>query len=187
MTLDNIVQEVLKQGHTEANKIQKKAGKQVLAILAQATKEVNDLNEQAKVQANQEAGIVSRKQMSSAELESRKQTLQTKAEVLDRVKTEVLKRMHDLPIVDRERHIKKLLAKARNIIPEGTVKVRPQDQDVLKANLGGYRMGEPVEIMGGIIVESNDRKMVLDLSFETLFEESWELNFAQISNELFGG
>ena len=187
MTLDKIVQEVLKQGQAEADKIHKSAGKESLLILDKATKEVKALNEQAKNQVNEEAGHVSKKLMSSAELDSRKQILQTKAEVLDKVKSEVLNRMRDLPIVDRERHLKKLLAKARNIIPDGTVRVRSQDQDILKANLGAYRMGEPIEIIGGMIVESADRKMVLDLSFETLFEDTWELNFAKISHELFGG
>ncbi len=186
MTLDKIVQEVLRQGHIEANRIHKDAGKQVLVILAQATKEVNTLNEQAKAQVNEEAGNVSRKQMSSAELESRKQTLQTKAEMLDKVKNEVLKRMQNLPIIDRERHLKKLLSKARNLISEGTVRVRAEDQDILRANMGSYRMGEPVPIIGGIIVESLDRKRVLDLSFETLFEETWEKNITQISHKLFG-
>ncbi len=186
MTLDKIVQEVLKQGQSEANRIHKIAGKESLLILDKATKEVQALNEQAKAQANEEAGNVSKKLMSSAELESRKQILQTKAEILDRVKSEVLNRMRDLPIVDRERHIKKLLAKARNVIPDGTVRVRSQDQDILKANLGGYRMGEPVDIMGGLIVDSSDRKLVLDMSFETLFEETWEQNFAMISHDLFG-
>ena len=186
MTLDKIVQEVLKQGQTEANSIHKAAGKESLLILDKATKEVNALNEKAKSQVSEEAGHISKKIMSSAELETRKRILQTKAEVLDRVKSEVLKRLQDLPIVDRERYIKKLLAKARTIIPEGTVSVRTKDQDLLKSNIGGYRIGEPVDIAGGMIVESKDRKMVLDLSFETLFEETWERNFAKISQDLFG-
>ncbi len=186
MTLDKIVQEVLKQGQAEADSIHKSAGKESLLILDKATKEIKALNEQAKSKVNEEAVQISRKIMSSAELESRKRILQTKAEVLDIVKSEVLDRMRNLPIVDREKYIKKLLAKVRNIIPEGTVRVRLQDQDILKSNLGGYRMGEPVEIAGGMIVESSDRKRVMDLSFETLFEETWERNFAKISHELFG-
>ena len=43
MTLDKIVQEVLKQGQTEADRIHKSAGKESLVILDKATKRNREL------------------------------------------------------------------------------------------------------------------------------------------------
>ena len=187
MTLDDIVNEVLRQGKREAGQIQKEFGKQVLLTLKQADSNIRKLREKAKQKAERESKLAGAKLLSSAELDASKQVLKAKAEVLDAVKADVLNRLRELPIVDRERHLKILLAKARGIIPEGTVQCNQADKDIVRMNLGSYRLGDELDMTGGIIIESADRTKRLDLSFGTLFEETWEQTFSQISDILFKG
>ncbi|MFO7619504.1 MAG: V-type ATP synthase subunit E family protein [Thermoplasmata archaeon] len=185
MTLDSIIQMALKQGQDEIRRMQKATGKEVLIILDASAKEVESMMARAKAAAVSEAeqqGIV---QISAANMESRKLVLRSKAETLEKVREGAINRMKTLPIIERERILKRLLARARKHIPDGTVQVREEDADILKANLGSYRMGPPARISGGIIIDSLDRKRRLDLSFETLFEDIWEGNFRDISHTLF--
>ncbi len=187
MTLDDIVNEVLRQGKREADQIQKEFGKQVLLTLKRTDTDIKRMREKAKQKAERESKLAGAKLLSSADLEASKQVLQAKAEILDAVKVDVLNRLRELPIVDRERHLKILLAKARGIIPVGTVQCNQADKDIVRMNLGSYRLGDELDMTGGIIIESADRTKRLDLSFETLFEETWEQAFSQISDILFKG
>ncbi len=124
-------------------------------------------------------------QISAANLEARKLVLVGKAEAFQKVREGTMQRLRSLPIIERERILKKLLAKARKQIPDGTVIARSEDQDILRENIGSYRIGPPAGISGGIIVDSLDRKRRLDLSYDTLFEETWENYFSEISHLLF--
>ena len=185
MTLESIIQITLRQGQDEIKKIQKATGKEILTILDAATKEVEAIMGEAKKAAASEAeqrGII---QISAANMESRKLMLRSKADIMKKVRGGTIERMGKLPIIERERILKRLLARGRKLIPEGTVLAREEDGDILKANLGSYRMGPPIHISGGIIIDSQDRKRRLDLSFETLFEDIWESNYSAISHALF--
>ncbi len=183
--MEKIVQEVLSHGQEEANRIRKEAGKHVLMILDRATKEVEAMKEEAKASATLEAKRIGTVQISAANLEARKLVLQSKAGTLQKVRDGAMARLRTLSTIERERIIRRLLTKARNLIPDGTVSARAEDLDILKQNVGSFRIGPPVNISGGIIVDSLDRKRRLDLSFETLFEEIWEQRFSSISHMLF--
>jgi vacuolar-type H+-ATPase subunit E/Vma4 len=185
MTLEKIVEEVLSHGQEEANRIHKEAGKQVLQILDKATREVESMMQNSQAIAEVEAKRIGTGQIAAANLEARKLLLKTKASTLQSVREGAMTRLKSLSIIEREKMIRKLLAKARKHIPEGTVYARAEDMDILKENIGSFRIGTPAKISGGIIVDSLDRKRRLDLSFETMFEETWERNFSTISHLLF--
>jgi V/A-type H+-transporting ATPase subunit E len=186
MTLEKIIQIAVKQAQNEIDAMHKSTGKEVLSILDAATREAESLNSEARAWADSEAQRLGVSLISSANLESRKLMLEARTEVLNRVRKGVSDSIKAMPIIERERIIRKLLAKARKHIPEGTVRVREEDMDILKANLGSYRIGPPARISGGIIVDSQDRKKSIDLSFETLFEETWERSFIELTRFLFG-
>jgi len=185
MTLDHIIQIALKQGQDDIARMQKATGKEVLSILDAATKDVEAMMKTARSSTMLEAERIGSRMISAANLESRKGILESRQEVLGKARNGALERLRALPIIDRERIMRRLLSKARNIIPDGTVCARSEDQDILKANIGSYRIGPPTKISGGIIVNSLDRRKRLDLSFETLFDETWERNFSEISRFLF--
>jgi V/A-type H+-transporting ATPase subunit E len=185
MTLESMIRTAHKQGQEEIDIMHKATGKEVLAILDAATKEIEAMTEEAKAWAESEAKRLGIGKVSSANLEARKLMLKSKAEVLAMVKEGVIKRMRGLSIIERERVIRKLLARARKHIPEGTVCVRQEDLDILKENMGSYRIGPIVNISGGIIVDSSDRKRRIDLSFDSILEDVWERNARELSSFLF--
>lgn len=187
MTLESIVKEVLRQGKVEADGIKKDYGKRALQAHIEADMETKKQMHQAKKEAEKEGRVINVKKLSSVELEVRKLELKAKAEVLDSLKMEVLDRLKGLSTVEREKSLRKLLNKARNIIPEGTVFCDPKDQDIVRANMGSYRLGDSQEMTGGIVVESTDRKKRLDLSFDALFEEIWDNNISEVMHTLFKG
>jgi vacuolar-type H+-ATPase subunit E/Vma4 len=185
MTLESMIQNAHKQGQNEIDSMHKATGKEVLAILDAVTKHNEVLLDEAKAWAEAESKRLGAGKISAANLEARKLMLRSKAEVLDRVKKGAMERLRELPIIERERIIRKLLSKARKHIPEGTVCVRQEDLDILKENMGSYRIGPMVNISGGIIVDSPDRKRRIDLSFENLLEDVWERNARDLSGILF--
>jgi len=185
MTLDRIIRIAQKQGQDDISMMQKATGKEVLSILDAATKEVEAMMSEARASTLLEAERIGNRLISAANLESRKRILESREEVLQKVRDGAMEKLRNLSIIERERMMRRLLSKARNLIPEGTVCVRSEDMDILKDNLGSYRVGPPTKISGGIIVNSLDRRKRLDLSFETLFDETWDRNFSDITHFLF--
>ena len=51
--------------------------------------------------------------------------------------------------------------------------------------LSGYTVGDPVDIPGGIIVESTDGELKIDYSYRTFLDEIWESGLKDASDILF--
>ncbi|MEI6841979.1 MAG: V-type ATP synthase subunit E, partial [Methanomicrobiales archaeon] len=112
--------------------------------------------------------------------------------LLDEVYQNALDSVLKLPESFHRDAIKSLLSDAKKQIPEGTVHCNARDMKALKELIGtenlfkGYSVGNEVDIEGGVMVESSDATLQLDLSYRTFLNMVWETGLKDASDILFG-
>lgn len=172
MSLDQVIGEVRRDGETRAQQILQDARKDAAAILTQARSDAKAHEAAQIARAGKEAEALLAQAQSRAESESRKAVLGAEAQLRQQMKQAILQGLHDLPGKPREKHIAVLLKRAQAIIPKGTVWGSSADTAALAAQKT-YKHAGVVAVAGGIVVESEDGRTRLDLTYETLLEESW--------------
>lgn len=172
MGLDQVIGEVRRDGEARAQHLLAEARKEAAAILDAARAQAKQHEAARLAAADKESAAVAAQAASRAESEGRKAVLGAEAQLRAELKRTILQGLQDLPPKVREAHLKKLLAKAQEIVPKGTVWGAAQDTAVLHAQKA-YKHAGSHAIAGGIVVESEDGATRLDLSYETLLDEAW--------------
>lgn len=172
MGLDQVIGEVRRDGEARAQATLKAARSEADSILAAAKAQAKAHEKTRLDAATRESEQVKAQAMSRAESEARKAVLTAEAELRDALRAQVLKHFGDLPAKAREAHIKALVKTAAAIIPVGSVWGTASDTTALKAQKT-YKHAGSLPIAGGIVVESEDGRTRLDLSYETLLEGQW--------------
>lgn len=172
MGLDQVIGEVRRDGDTRAQAVLANARKEADAILAAARTQAAAYEKARLEAADKEALAVKAQAASRAESEARKAVLTAEAELRETLRTQVLAHFGQLDAKQREAHLKQLLDIAKAAIPSGSVWGAAQDTTALKAQKT-YKHAGSHAIAGGIVVESEDGKTRLDLTYETLLDGLW--------------
>lgn len=172
MGLEQVIGEVRRDGEGRAQATLKAARQEADSILA-AAKAQAKAHEQARLDAAaREAEQAKAQAMSRAESEARKAVLTAEAELRETLRAQVLEHFAGLPAKTREAHVKALLKTAQAVIPAGKVWGAEADAAALKAGKA-YKHAGSLPVAGGIVVESEDGRTRLDLSYETLLDGLW--------------
>ncbi len=181
MSLEAVIQSILDKGAAEKNEIIGTARKEKEKLL----KELKEKGQQDISEKLGEAGNVAERlkvqETARAELESRKIVLAAQKEVLDTVRTEVLRRLASPEI--RTSLLKELLEKHKDEWRTGKVYCNENDQKTVKSVVGS-RFEGTVDCAGGIVIESEDKTMRIDLRFETLLQDLWEDSVKELAELL---
>lgn len=176
MGLEQVIDEVRRGGDGEAEGILAQAQKEADAILSEARERVDALRAKRLAAADREAEQIQTQVASSAEFEARKLALTAEAKLRERLRGVLLDGFAALPADVRQGHLEKLLAKASQVIPEGSVWTAEADQGLLPKVAGADAFelaADAADIRGGLLVESKDGTIRLDLSYETLLDDLW--------------
>jgi V/A-type H+/Na+-transporting ATPase subunit E len=183
MGVDQVIGEVRRDGEARAQATLKAARQEADALLsaakAQAAKEEKARLEQAARDSEQAKAQA----MSRAESEARKAVLTAEAQLREQLRAQVTAHFAELPAKAREAHLKALLKTATAVIPAGSVWGADADAAALKA-AKPYKHAGSLPIAGGIVVESEDGRTRLDLSYETLLDGLWR-DVLKSESELF--
>jgi V/A-type H+/Na+-transporting ATPase subunit E len=172
MGVAQVIDEVRRDGEARAQATIKAARQEADAIVA-AAKGQAKAHEKARLEAAaRESEQVKAQALSRAESEARKAVLTAEAELRDALREQVMQHFAALPAKAREAHLKALAKTASAIIPAGTVLGADKDAAALKG-LKPYKHGGSLPIAGGLVVESEDGRTRLDLSYETLLDGMW--------------
>ncbi len=172
---------VQKKAEKEAQAIIDSARKRAETLLQNARNQAKRLLEQKKHAAQREVLQQARKVIDSAELRARKRILSAREEIFKNVLDGWLKNLVSIK-EDESAYlglIKKMLKKASNSLPDGALNIKVAIGDVaffkrhLKELEGDLNRkinldDETVPISGGLLAYSSDRKVLLDLSFESI-------------------
>lgn len=159
MGLEAVVEEIREKGRSEAAKIRAESKAKSDQILAAANKRVEEIKIAAETEVAKQADHLISQESSAASLLVKRESLNTQKALLDKVYEATRAEIASLPESFHREAIKKLLSEAKKEIPQGTIFCSARDVPAAEAviaedpALSGFRVGEPVKIDGGILVE----------------------------------
>ncbi len=172
MGLEQVVQDIHRETEARVKQILDLAHQEAADVLAEARQKAADYEASRLAQADRDGAQQATQVQSNAEFEARKHVLAAEAELRDELRQKVLEGFAALPAKTRQKHATALLKQAKETISSGRVWGAKKDLTALGKQKSFEVAGE-TDIAGGIIVESEDGRIRLDLSYETLLDGMW--------------
>lgn len=191
MGLEAVVGDIKEKGRKEVAEIRAQTEAEVKSILEEAQEKAAAIKEAAEEDVQREVNRIVNQEVSAANLAVKREVLNAEKDTLSRVHASTLARIGDLPADFHAQALRNLLPQAAADVGGGTVYCNARDVSILKEILAenpdfsGFSVGDPVEIEGGIVVESADGRMKVDYSYRTFLETVWESELKDASDILF--
>ena len=191
MSLETVVEDIRDEARARAEEVRTDGESRAEDILEEAERDAEEVLEEAEREAERQVAQEREQKVSSAKLEAKQQRLEARREVLEDVRDEVETRVADIDGDEREELTRTLLeAAAAEFDGDETVRVhgRADDEELLESVLEdfeGFEAGEPVDCLGGVVVESDASRVRVNNTFDSVLEEVWEENLREISARLF--
>jgi V/A-type H+-transporting ATPase subunit E len=191
MTLDTVVEDIREQARARAEEIRDEADAEADEILEEAKADAEEIRADVLADAESQIEQEREQRMSSAKLEAKQSRLEARRDVLQSVRDEVEKEIATLPDDEREELTQALLDAAALEVEDGAdvdVYGRADDQELLESLLeeyDGFEYAGEYECLGGVVVESNQSRVRVKNTFDSILEEVWEDNLREISDKLF--
>lgn len=184
----NLVDEILKDGRCEAQKLVKKAQRQSKQILEEKKQEEQKFFEEQIQALKEEHEFLIESQKHSQNLEKNKLILGAKNEILNQVYDKTLKNLCNLLEAELKPFFENALSFAEN---ENTVVVANEKDKKIVQKLGVFKTKklklckEFGDFCGGLMIVSQTKE--IDFSFESLLNEKFEAQKASLAKQLFEG
>jgi V/A-type H+/Na+-transporting ATPase subunit E len=185
MALDNVVGQILESANKEADTLIHEAEKERTSILKQADEQVATKQKVEQKDLEQTLVRMRQQELSSAELEAKRVTLNAKKQVLDNTFQSTLKELGSLGPEDKARIYQRILVKGVATIPNAKVYC-PKGDSKYVTGTAGIKSIEERDMEPGLVLESVDGTVSLDYRFKTILEGVWEKELKNVSNILFG-
>ena len=191
MGLESVVNEIREKGQKEAAGTRQATAAEVEMILKAAQQRAEKLKMAANEDVDKQVSHIQSQEVSAANLVVKRDLLNAQKSLLDQVYKSTLTSVSALPESFHKETMVKLLKKVKKEIPEGIVHSNQRDLNVLKEILSKdpefstYSPGDPVNIEGGIIMESKDGQLQIDYSYRNFLDIVWEASLKDASDILF--
>ncbi len=200
MGLEELEKKIIEEAEREAKEIIEEAEEEAEKILDKAKREAEEKRREILEQARREAETRKRREIAQAKLEVRQLRLKVKEEcieeAMERAKEEIRKMAEDgsrryLEFLERA-----AIEAARALSSDKVIlRVNERDQKAMEELIPDVRvevdkeieLGDPVDILGGVIAESEDGSEVFDNSVEARLKRMRSELVRRISETLFGG
>ena len=192
MGLEVVVDEIKAKGDNEAAGIKSKAEAQAKEIINEANLRANEIRLEAEKNAEIQAERIMIREVASANLVVKRDFLNAQKELLDKVYAGAVDEIANLPADVHAKAVRELLKEAAKQIKVGVVFTNVRDEKSAKEALSGlktlsrFTFGGIIDIAGGVVVQSTDGQLTLDLSYQTFMTEVWESSLKDASEILFG-
>jgi V/A-type H+-transporting ATPase subunit E len=191
MTLDTVAEDIREQARARAEEIHEEAGADAEELLAEAEADAGEIREEILGDADRQIEQEREQRLSSAKLEAKQERLEARRDVLQSVRDAVEDEIASLEGEEREELTRALLdAAATEIDSEEGVEVygRADDQALIEsilADYDGFSYAGEYDCLGGVVVESQESRVRIKNTFDSVLEGVWEANLREISDRLF--
>ncbi|UWG46639.1 Archaeal/vacuolar-type H+-ATPase subunit E [Halanaeroarchaeum sp. HSR-CO] len=191
MSLDTVVEDIREEARARVEEIEADAEERAEAIVADAEAEAAEIREAAEREVEREIERKRDQRIASANLEAKQERLEARREVLSSVREELENRIETLPDEDREQLVRVLLDAADEEFDEDAtleVYTRAADTDLLETVLEDYdrfELAGDIDCLGGVVVESDQSRVRVNNTFDSLLEDVWEDNLKAVSARIF--
>ncbi len=185
MALANVTQEILKSADERAAAIKAEADAEIAKIVADADAKIAELKEKEDKRLKEAIERLSRQEMSSAELESKKIVLAKKKEILTETFDKVLSELVNAPADVKLAQYKAMVEVAKGII-DNPKAIMSEKDSFTAADLGVLSVEKDGRIAAGLILQSEDGQMEVDMQYSTILQSIWDREIKTVSDKLFG-
>ena len=191
MTLDTVAEDIREQARARAEEIHEEAGADAEELLAEAEADAGEIREEILGDADRQIEQEREQRLSSAKLEAKQERLEARRDVLQSVRDAVEDEIASLEGEEREELTRALLdAAATEIDSEEGVEVygRADDGALIEsilADYDGFSYAGEFDCLGGVVVESQESRVRIKNTFDSVLEDVWEANLREISDRLF--
>ncbi len=191
MSLDTVVEDIKAQARARAEEIRAEADEEADEIVAAAENDATEIREDELAQADRTVAQEREQRISSAKLEAKQARLDARRNVLQSVREDIEAEIAGLAGEQREELTRALLEDAATEFESaGSVRVfgRADDEeliDSLLADYDGFEYAGEFDCLGGVVVESDESRVRVKNTFDSILEDVWEDNLREISNRLF--
>lgn len=180
MGLEKIKEEILQKAHSAEKEILSEAESKASGIRAKAKDSIMQLEHEASRKLESDSKALESRESSLAAMESQGMVFEVRKEAIDRAYAEAFENIRDMPAKDREDFIKRLLKAAQEEIDVALVYANSRDKKYISLKTA------EADLDGGIICETKDGSIRVNLAFGSLFSELREKTSAETSKILFG-
>jgi len=191
MSLDTVVEDIREQARARATEISEEADAEAKELLAAAEDDAEEIREETLADADRQIEQEREQKLSSAKLEAKQARLEARRDVIQSVREDVEAAIADIDGETRRELTGALLDAAAEEFPEGaTVRVsgRAEDEELLRellAEYEGFEYGGEYDCLGGVVAESDESRVRVKNTFDSILEEVWETELREISDRLF--
>lgn len=193
MSLESVAEDIREQARAEAEAIRAEAVGEAQSLLEDAEADAEELLAEREADIERQIEQERERGLSSAKLEAKQLRLGARRDALESVREAVEGRIEAIDGDERRELTEASLAAAVDEFDEGeelVVRGRSADAELLDdlvADDARLRAGDPVECLGGVVVEGTTTSVRVDNTFDAVLKEVWEDNLRSISDSLFEG
>jgi V/A-type H+-transporting ATPase subunit E len=191
MGLETVVEEIREKGKKECDRIRAESREEMEQILAAANKRVAEIKLAADEEVAKQTTHILSMEATAVNLLVKRELLNTRKTLLDHVYQSTLAELTRFPDSFHREAIIKLINEVHKEIDSGTIYCCARDRDILKkileenSDFKAYKLGNAVDIEGGIIVKSTDSELQIDYSYRTFLDKVWKSGLKDASDILF--
>ncbi len=185
MALSNVTQEILADADAKAAAIKADADAEIAKINADADAKIAELKDKEDKRLKEAIESLNRQELSSAELESKKIVLAKKKELLSEAFDGMLAQLEGASSDEKLKHYKAMVGVASGIIDNPKALMSEKD-DFTAAQLGVSAVVKDARISSGLILQSEDGSVEIDMQYSTLLQSIWDREIKAVSDILFG-
>ena len=183
MGLEKVKQEILEKAKKEADLVVDAANAEAKAIMKAAEKKMQDYERVMEDDNGRAAELMKRREVASGELELQKQMLSAKNELIEGVFAQAREKLRSRSEKAREADVKSLLKAALQEM--GVASVQCSDRDARFLEGDRLKVAGNGSMLGGIIAESEDGKLRVDYSYDTLLGQVKAKVLSDVAKKLF--
>jgi len=191
MSLDTVAEDIRDEARARAEEIREEGETRASEIVEDAEADAEEIREEREAAVEREITQQREQAVSSAKLEAKQARLEARRDALEDVRTAVEETLADLEGERRRSLTASLLDAAAEEFGEGesvSVYGRADDEALLEDLLeeyDGFGVAGTYDCLGGVVVESEESRVRVNNTFDSLLETVWEDNLKELSNRLF--
>ncbi len=191
MSLDTVVEDIRDEARARAEEIREDGERRAEEILADAREDAEEIRQQREADVDRQIKQKREQTLSAAKLEAKQQRLEARRDALETVRERVEEELATMEGDTRETLTRELLDAAATEFDESaevSVYGRADDADLLEdvlADYEGYSLAGEHDCLGGVVVESDESKVRVNNTFDSVLDSVWEDNLKEISTRLF--
>ncbi|MFW6018219.1 MAG: V-type ATP synthase subunit E [Halapricum sp.] len=200
MSLESVTEDIKEQARARAEEIRSEAEAEAEEIISEAEAEAEEIREQRERDVERQIQQEREQRLSSGNLEAKQTKLAARRRLLERVREEVEEAILNFEEDTREELTRELLDAAAEEVDDGTsVSVYGRaEQEVASSRVGsrtllkeilddydGFSYAGEYDCLGGVVIESEESRVRLNLTFDAILDDVWQESLREISAKLF--